>query len=212
MRAPLNSLTPALCCFYYWLNLIINIIITIGANFGFDYWFNHNNESIAFAGSKGALNVLLFTLICGFFTYWGPHFGVVKSVQSGSVPPVKVAAMTDTLFKRIALFSLPVPTWQNQLPRYLCQTFVFPGLFIVAVVNFFCWLHLGCKPFPDAPCAVDIYQYCCLNMIWKGVGSLVLYTVAYLGSLVDTRKEFAECGALVPEEDMVSYRKSDLPL
>lgn len=177
---------------FFVANIIITVVCTVGVNYGVDYGMNKDKTELAVInGQSFFIGVLVVVLIIDFISFFGAG-GVRQRIIDGKANPVAQAALCDTLFKRVFLFALAVPNWKDRLPRFIAQTLVFPGLFVVIGVYMICWFSTGCKTLPSNACVVPLHEYLAYTVAWKAVIAASVVTLNFAAAHNDAQPELLE--------------------
>jgi hypothetical protein len=184
-----RSIFPIFGCAFYWLCLALTCCLTFGINYGIDYGMHKNEDMVAVInGTSFIANVIITLLIIDVLCFFGGG-SIRDRILQGDAQPVAQLALCDTLLKRIIFFSMAEPRWKVRFPRFVAQTCLFPGLFVVLVVYAICWFASGCGTLPKDACVVPLKEWCAWTELWKVCIASSVYTVNYISMHNDAQPE-----------------------
>lgn len=167
-------------------------ILTFGINFGIDYGMNKDKDEVAVIdGSSFVIGVFATVLVIDILVFFGGG-SIRDRLIKGDAQPVAQLALCDTLLKRIVFFSMAEPKWKIRFPRFVAQTLLFPGLFVVIVVYAICWFVSGCGSLPKNACVVPLHEWCAWTELWKTFIAGSVYIINYISMHNDAQPELSQ--------------------
>lgn len=186
---PHRTLWPIYQVPIFWGALLVTCMCTFGINYGIDYAMHQDNVNVAVInGSNFAIGVLATVVVIDLIVFFGAG-GMRDRIIAGKQRPVAQVALCDTLLKRILFFSLAEPVWQTRLPRFIAQTMLFPGLFVLLGVYMICWFVSGCGSLPQNACEQPLHVWCAWTALWKVVIASSVYTMNFAAVHNDAQPE-----------------------
>lgn len=190
-----RSVWPVFAQPYFWGMLTLTTCCTFGINYGIDYGMHKMNETFAVInGGNFLISVFAVVVIIDTLVFFGAG-DLRKRIIDGKVAPIAQSALCDTLFKRVLLFSLAVPNWKDRYPRFVAQTLLFPGLFVVIVVYAACFFSSGGSSLPENACVVPLHDYLAITEAWKAFIAICAYTINFAAYHNDAQPELYPEGA-----------------
>jgi hypothetical protein len=184
-----RTIWPIFGCAFFWICFTVTCVLTFGINFGIDYGMHTDNVEVAVIdGSNFIIGVVATVLVIDVLVFFGGG-SIRDRILKGDARPVAQLALCDTLLKRIVFFSMAEPKWKVRFPRFVAQSLLFPGLFVVLVVYMICWLVSGCGSLPSNACAVPLREWCALTECWKMFIAGTLYIINFISMHNDAQPE-----------------------